>query len=388
MINTKLVFPKLQSNPLKRTLTGISLITYMLIVMYYGPPIIYSQVLLIQIKCFDEIIQIAYKIKNYSNVSQFRKINWYLLFTANYFLSGKIVFEHMKVFYNKYYFFNILVHYHKFITFCLYFFGLLWFLTLIEKKQMRRQFELLFWTHFLIIIIVWQSYMFIFNFFDGIIWTMLPLGLVIMNDIFAYLFGKLFGKSPLISVSPNKTWEGFLLGGASTIILGPVLAYLFSRMNYLICPVEYIEVNDRIVLNTNCTRHYIYHIQKYDIANTGYYISTYPLFLHTIALAIFASMIAPFGGFFASGFKRAVGIKDFGEFFPGHGGLLDRFDCQFLMGTFARVYIKTFIMSQSVDKVFQSILSLNDENQLEFFRLLQDSLKELKFDNGTNLIQL
>ena len=43
---------------------------------------------------------------------------------------------------------------------------------------------------------------------------------------------------------------------------------------------------------------------------------------------MFASIIAPFGGFFASGFKRGFKIKDFGDSIPGHGGMTDRMDCQ------------------------------------------------------------
>lgn len=53
-----------------------------------------------------------------------------------------------------------------------------------------------------------------------------------------------------------------------------------------------------------------------------------PFQLHSLVLAIFASLVAPFGGFFASGFKRAYDIKDFGDSIPGHGGLTDRMDCQ------------------------------------------------------------
>eukprot|EP00955_Chlamydomonas_euryale_P018869 201247-Chlamydomonas_euryale.AAC.5 len=45
-------------------------------------------------------------------------------------------------------------------------------------------------------------------------------------------------------------------------------------------------------------------------------------------MSVFASLIAPFGGFFASGFKRAFRLKDFGDTIPGHGGITDRFDCQ------------------------------------------------------------
>ena len=47
-------------------------------------------------------------------------------------------------------------------------------------------------------------------------------------------------------------------------------------------------------------------------------------------MSIFASLVAPFGGFFASGFKRAFNIKDFGHSIPGHGGMTDRMDCQYV----------------------------------------------------------
>jgi phosphatidate cytidylyltransferase len=52
---------------------------------------------------------------------------------------------------------------------------------------------------------------------------------------------------------------------------------------------------------------------------------------HTFFLGLFASLLAPLGGLFASGFKRAIKIKDFANLIPGHGGLTDRMDCQILM---------------------------------------------------------
>lgn len=55
-------------------------------------------------------------------------------------------------------------------------------------------------------------------------------------------------------------------------------------------------------------------------------------------MAIYASLAAPFGGFFASAVKRASQIKDFGNWIPGHGGLTDRVDCQLLMAMFTFVY--------------------------------------------------
>ena len=68
------------------------------------------------------------------------------------------------------------------------------------------------------------------------------------------------------------------------------------------------------------------------------------------------SIIAPFGGFFASGFKRAFKIKDFSDTIPGHGGITDRMDCQMVMALF-HLYI-TFIR-QPVLTVGQLLLKID-----------------------------
>lgn len=69
----------------------------------------------------------------------------------------------------------------------------------------------------------------------------------------------------------------------------------------------------------------------------------YPFLWHVLVIAIYCSVVGPFGGFFASGFKRAFKIKDFGDVFPGHGGVVDRFDCQFLVGVFVTIYYNSFV---------------------------------------------
>ena len=51
------------------------------------------------------------------------------------------------------------------------------------------------------------------NMFEALIWFILPILMVVMNDVMAYMFGFFFGKTPLIKLSPKKTWEGFI-GGA------------------------------------------------------------------------------------------------------------------------------------------------------------------------------
>ncbi|XP_076927121.1 phosphatidate cytidylyltransferase 2-like, partial [Bidens hawaiensis] len=75
-------------------------------------------------------------------------------------------------------------------------------------------------------------------------------------------------------------------------------------------------------------------------------ITVLPVQWHALCLGLFASVIAPFGGFFASGFKRAFKIKDFGGSIPGHGGFTDRMDCQMVMAVFAYIYHQSFVIPQ------------------------------------------
>ena len=96
--------------------------------------------------------------------------------------------------------------------------------------------------------------------------------------------------------------------------------------------------------------------------------------LHSISMSLFASVIGPFGGFFASGFKRAFKIKDFGDTIPGHGGIMDRFDCQFLMATFVHVYYTSFIRAPNPQKILQSIWLLTTEEQLQIYNTLREKL--------------
>ena len=71
--------------------------------------------------------------------------------------------------------------------------------------------------------------------------------------------------------------------------------------------------------------------------------NVYPVQIHALWLALFASLVAPFGGFLASAIKRAYGIKDFDSIIPGHGGVMDRMDCQFLMALCTWVHYNTFV---------------------------------------------
>lgn len=55
---------------------------------------------------------------------------------------------------------------------------------------------------------------------------------------------------------------------------------------------------------------------------------------------------------------------------------MDRFDCQFLMGSFVHVYISSFIRTASPQKLLTQILRLDSDHQLQFYHQLKESLEK------------
>ena len=104
----------------------------------------------------------------------------------------------------------------------------------------------------------------------------------------------------------------------------------------------------------------------------------HPFQIHALAFSTFAAIVGPFGGFFASGFKRAFRIKDFGDTIPGHGGFMDRFDCQLLMASFVNVYFQSFVWTPSPNKLFNQLLTFRLEDQLEFLKLVEKHFNKIK----------
>lgn len=68
-------------------------------------------------------------------------------------------------------------------------------------------------------------------------------------------------------------------------------------------------------------------------------------------------------------------LQDFGDVIPGHGGIMDRFDCQFLMATFVNVYISSFIQTEGPQKLLTQVLYLKPEQQLQLFHMLKENLE-------------
>lgn len=102
-----------------------------------------------------------------------------------------------------------------------------------------------------------------------------------------------------------------------------------------------------------------------------------PIHFHVAVMATFASLIAPFGGFFASGLKRTFKVKDFGDSIPGHGGMTDRMDCQFIMGFFVFMYYQSFIAEYKTTvggMIELAIGGLSAEEQMELVKALSKHL--------------
>jgi len=337
---------------------------------------------LVQVKCFAEIINIGYAVYKMDNLPWFRSLSWYFLVTSNYFLYGESLVEQFGVLINNVDFLPFLVRYHRLISFAMYIIGFVWFVLSLVKKYYLRQFSLFAWTHVALLCVVTQSYLIIQNMFQGLIWFIMPIMMVIINDIMAYVFGFFMGRTPLIKLSPKKTWEGFIGGGLATVVMSLGLAYFMCQVPYFVCPIVYSVELERMTMS--CEPSALFRPQEYGLPDTvttwrrilgmKSTVTVYPFFIHCFFMSLFASIIGPFGGFFASGFKRAFKIKDFGDLIPGHGGIMDRFDCQFLMATFVNVYIHSFINIPTPGKLLQQVFLLRPDEQLELFHGLQDSL--------------
>uniref|UniRef100_A0A7M4F9X1 Phosphatidate cytidylyltransferase n=1 Tax=Crocodylus porosus TaxID=8502 RepID=A0A7M4F9X1_CROPO len=389
--------PSTDSTPeiLKRALSGVSarwknwwirgiltllMILLFFLIIYLGSFMLMLLVLSIQVKCFHEIITIGYRVYHSYDLPWFRTLSWYFLLCVNYFFYGETVADYFATFVQRREQLQFLIRYHRFISFALYLTGFCMFVLSLVKRQYRLQFYMFAWTHVTLLITVTQSHLVIQNLFEGMIWFLVPISSVICNDITAYIFGFFFGRTPLIKLSPKKTWEGFIGGFFSTVVFGFIFSYLLAQHEYFVCPVEYNGETNRFV--TECEPSELFQIRKYSVPPLlktvlrWETVNMYPFQMHSIALSTFASLIGPFGGFFASGFKRAFKIKDFADTIPGHGGIMDRFDCQYLMATFVHVYITSFIRGPNPSKLLKQLLVLQPEQQLNVYKTLKSHLVE------------
>merc|ERR1712176_1551100 len=111
-----------------------------------------------------------------------------------------------------------------------------------KMDHIRFQVNQLCWTIAVVCLIMGQTMYIMHNIYNGLIWFTFPILLVVSNDIFAYIagitFGRKFTQRPLIILSPNKTWEGFIGGWIGTVIFGWFLAKFLSQFSWMTCPTN------------------------------------------------------------------------------------------------------------------------------------------------------
>lgn len=118
------------------------------------------------------------------------------------------------------------------------------------------------------------------------------------TDITAYFSGYFLGRHKLCEkISPKKTIEGSIGGIIGSVLLSALFAYFFAG--------EYM--------------------------------------IHAVALGVLGGIVSQFGDLSASIFKRKMGIKDYGNLIPGHGGVLDRIDSVLFTAPMVYYYIVLFM---------------------------------------------
>lgn len=297
--------------------------------------------------------------------------------------------------------FGWLLKRHTIISFYLYVVGFVSFVLTLKKSLYVYQFGQYAWTHMILMVVFVPSSFFVSNVFEGMIWFLLPCALVIINDIAAYLAGFFFGRTPLIKLSPKKTWEGFVGGCLGTVAVSWYVAGIMSRFKWLTCPrtdlsiwqpMECTQVPD--TYQPQLIKLSDVQAELPDLVNellgvvgsqlpagwaraiAGFSFTARPMQIHAVFLSVFASIIAPFGGYFASGFKRGFKIKDFGDSIPGHGGMTDRMDCQVVMAVFSYIYYHSYVAraGTTVAQVMDVAMKLAPLQQLEVLERVSNLL--------------
>lgn len=122
----------------------------------------------------------------------------------------------------------------------------------------------------------------------GLFFILLALFCAWLTDTFAYFSGRFLGKHKMCpNISPKKTIEGAIGGLCGGVISSVILFAVFDKYFFTIHSLSYLWV---------------------------------------VLAAVVLSIIGMCGDLTASVVKRNFGVKDFGNLFPGHGGVMDRFD--------------------------------------------------------------
>ena len=186
--------------------------------------------------------------------------------------------------------------------FFLFFLSVLFLISSIEWIKMNKKIELKFFGILLLFLSFYSSY---FLFENSLINFLFILIICISTDIGGYIFGNLLKGPKLTKISPNKTYSGML----GSFLLSIISGYLFIS-----------NFDHGFIKNHNS--------------------DLYNLLLIIIILII--STVSQIGDLIISFYKRKSKVKNTGNIFPGHGGLLDRIDG--MIFAFPFVYILDLII--------------------------------------------
>ena len=154
----------------------------------------------------------------------------------------------------------------------------------------------------------------------GVRFIMYLLIITVSTDIFALVFGLNFGKHKMAPhISPKKSWEGAIGGTAVALIIGFLFLFFYPKF----APVFHGEKIS-----------FFEGVFEYDT------LSPAGLIVFMILLTLFMSICSQIGDLVASKLKRTYGIKDYSNLFPGHGGVLDRFDSALFTSTILLVFLQ------------------------------------------------
>lgn len=339
-------------NWVTRTIWTIILLSSFLVILAAGHT--YTAVLIIVLisAVYQEVNSLKKSAEEDKRLPLFYTLRWYWL-GVTLFSTGKLWWVPLIEKYRRnHYVLYIIVYYHSMISYVGALFGFIAFILSLRNYTLRYQFSQFGIMILSLLLVVTQSVFMIANTYRGLFWFILPSCLVICNDIFAYIVGKIFGKTRLFRLSPKKTVEGFVGASIITIFAAIILGNILSKSQIFICPQSELLVKPfSMWYELKCDPNPVFLPKPYNIPSFLKYITGKDTILipdslfHAIAIGVFTAFVAPFGGFFASGLKRALRIKDFGSAIPGHGGITDRFDCQILTGLFTYLYIRAFIFS-------------------------------------------